>query len=99
MGHAQLRNFEQMPDEVAQTLERIKSFVTQVGNGDFKGHTGLPITHVVNIGIGGSDLGPDMVCEALAHYQNHLELRFVSNVDGDHLHEQLKGLPVEQPFL
>ena len=96
VGHAQLRNFEQMPDEVAQTLARIKSFVTQVGNGDFKGHTGLPITHVVNVGIGGSDLGPDMVCEALAHYQNHLELRFVSNVDGDHLHEQLKGLPVDQ---
>lgn len=96
VGHAQLRNFKQLPDEVAQTLERIKNFVTRVGNGDFKGHTGLPITHVVNVGIGGSDLGPDMVCEALAHYQNHLEVRFVSNVDGDHVHEQLKGLPVAQ---
>ena len=96
VGHTQLRNFDQMPEEVTQTLQRIKHFVTAVGNGDFKGYTGLPITHIVNVGIGGSDLGPDMVCEALAHYQNHLEVRFVSNVDGDHVHEQLKGLPAEQ---
>ena len=96
VGHTQLRNFAQMPQEVAETLERIKSFVTAVENGSFKGHTGLPITHIVNVGIGGSDLGPDMVCEALAYYKNHLEVRFVSNVDGDHVHQQLKGLTAEQ---
>ncbi len=96
VGHAQLRNFEQLPKEVAETLGRVKSFVTQVVNGTFKGYTGLPITHIVNVGIGGSDLGPDMVCEALTYYQNHLEVRFVSNVDGDHVHEQLKGLRPEQ---
>ena len=96
VGHTQLRNFAKMPQEVSETLERIKSFVTAVENGSFKGHTGLPITHIVNVGIGGSDLGPDMVCEAMAYYKNHLEVRFVSNVDGDHVHQQLKGLPAEQ---
>src|SRR5699024_1632331 len=59
------------------------------------GFTGKAFTDVVNIGIGGSDLGPVMVTEALAHYHNHLKLHFVSNVDGDHVHETLKKLNPE----
>ena len=72
------------------------AFCEKVISGDWKGYSGKPITHVVNIGIGGSDLGPAMVVEALAHYQNQLEVRFVSNVDGDHHVEVLKGLNPEK---
>src|SRR5699024_11635146 len=63
------------------------------------GFTGKAFTDVVNIGIGGSDLGPVMVTEALAHYHNHLKLHFVSNVDGDHVHETLKKLNPETTLL
>lgn len=96
VGHTTLRNFAAMPEEVAQTLERIKAFTDQVISGQWKGYSGKAITHVVNVGIGGSDLGPDMVCEALGYYHNHLSLRFVSNVDGDHVMHQLKDLPRDQ---
>ena len=96
VGHTALRNFGALPEEVAVALERIKSFTGQVISGQWKGYSGKPITHVVNVGIGGSDLGPDMVCEALGYYQNHLKLRFVSNVDGDHVMHQLKDLPRDQ---
>ncbi|NND64288.1 MAG: glucose-6-phosphate isomerase [Flavobacteriaceae bacterium] len=95
VGHTELRNFKAMKPEVSETLQKIQSFTQKVISGDWKGHTGKAITHIVNIGIGGSDLGPDMVCDALAYYKNHLDVRFVSNVDGDHVMESLKGLDRE----
>jgi glucose-6-phosphate isomerase len=81
--------------EVEAAQNKMFAFCEKVISGDWKGYSGKPITHVVNIGIGGSDLGPAMVVEALAHYQNQLEVRFVSNVDGDHHVEVLKGLNPE----
>lgn len=78
--------------EVFEVKEQIKSFVEAIISGDKKGYSGEPFTDVVNIGIGGSDLGPVMVTEALQFYKNHLNIHFVSNVDGDHVHEVLKGL-------
>ncbi len=81
--------------EVHAVLDQIKSFTDAVVSGDKKGYTGQAFTDVVNIGIGGSDLGPAMVTEALAYYRNHLGVHFVSNVDGDHIQEILKGLNPE----
>ena len=81
--------------EIEAAQNKMFAFCEKVISGDWKGYSGKPITHVVNIGIGGSDLGPAMVVEALAHYQNQLEVRFVSNVDGDHHVEVLKGLNPE----
>ena len=81
--------------EVQNAQNKMYAFCEEVISGKWKGYTGKPITHIVNIGIGGSDLGPAMVVEALAHYQNHLEVRFVSNVEGDHHVEILKGLDPE----
>ncbi len=95
VGHTALRNFKKMPLEVSETLDKMKAFSSKIINGSWKGYSGKPITHIVNVGIGGSDLGPDMVCEALKFYKNHLDVRFISNVDGDHVMESLKGLPRE----
>lgn len=81
--------------EVFAVKERMKSFTDAIINGDKKGFTGKEFTDVVNIGIGGSDLGPAMVTEALKFYKNHLKVHFVSNVDGDHVHEVLKDLNPE----
>ncbi|TRZ45841.1 glucose-6-phosphate isomerase [Robertkochia solimangrovi] len=81
--------------EVYAVREKIKSFSNEVIDGTRKGYTGKAFTDVVNIGIGGSDLGPAMVTEALKFYENHLNVRFVSNVDGDHVYESLKGLDPE----
>ena len=81
--------------EIEAAQNKMFAFCEKVISGDWKGYSGKPITRVVNIGIGGSDLGPAMVVEALAHYQNQLEVRFVSNVDGDHHVEVLKGLNPE----
>lgn len=86
---------ENILPEVQQVKEKIKKFSDEVISGARKGHTGLPFTDVVNIGIGGSDLGPVMVVEALKFYSNHLRLHFVSNVDGDHVHEALQDLNPE----
>jgi glucose-6-phosphate isomerase len=83
-----------MPD-VNRVLEQMKNFSEQIISGSWKGFTGKPITDVVNIGIGGSDLGPVMVTEALRPYKNHLQMHFVSNVDATHLVEALKGLSPE----
>ncbi len=82
-------------DEVFEVKEKIKSFSEAVISGERKGHTGKAFTDVVNIGIGGSDLGPVMVTEALKFYQNDLKTHFVSNVDGDFVHEVLKELDPE----
>lgn len=81
--------------EVSAVLAKMKMFSEKVINGDWKGHTGKTITDVVNIGIGGSDLGPVMVTEALKAYKNHLNLHFVSNVDGTHIAETLKKVDTE----
>ncbi|GMN09719.1 glucose-6-phosphate isomerase [Croceitalea sp. MTPC9] len=81
--------------EVYQVKEQIKTFCDFIISGEKKGLTGKPFTDVVNIGIGGSDLGPAMVTEALKFYKNHLKLHFVSNVDGDHVHEILRELNPE----
>lgn len=83
-----------MPD-VKGVLAKIKEFSAQVVNGSWKGHTGKAITDVVNIGIGGSDLGPVMVTEALRPYKTQLNLHFVSNVDGTHIVETLKRVDPE----
>ena len=81
--------------EVYQVKEHMKSFTDAVISGEMKGYTGKAFTDVVNIGIGGSDLGPAMVVEALKFYKNHLNTHFVSNVDGDHVHEVLRELDPE----
>lgn len=81
--------------EVYKVKRKIQSFTNEVVNGDRKGYTGKAFTHVVNIGIGGSDLGPAMVVDALQFYKNQLTTYFVSNVDGDHVNEVIKNLNPE----
>ena len=81
--------------EIFEVKNKIKNFTNEVVNGDRKGFTGKPFTDIVNIGIGGSDLGPAMVVEALQFYKNHLNVHFVSNVDGDHVNEIIKKLDPE----
>lgn len=81
--------------EVHEVKSKIKLFANQIISGERKGYTGKPFTDVVNIGIGGSDLGPAMVVEALKFYKNHLNIHFVSNVDGDHVHQVIKNLNPE----
>lgn len=81
--------------EVVTVKQKMKAFSEAVILGKNKGFTEKTFTDVVNIGIGGSDLGPAMVCEALAFYKNHLNVHFVSNVDGDHVQEVIKKLNPE----
>lgn len=81
--------------EIAAVKNNIKQFSNEVISGKRVGFSGKPFTDVVNIGIGGSDLGPAMVVEALQFYKNHLNVHFVSNVDGDHVQEVLKKLNPE----
>jgi len=84
-----------MPD-VKATLARIKDFTESVRNGDWKGFTGKAINTIVNIGIGGSDLGPVMVCEALKPYSKRdLDMQFCSNIDGTHMAEILRKCDAE----
>jgi len=100
--HIALRNRSNRPIHVDgkdvmpgidQVLQRLGDFVATVRGGDWKGFTGKRITDVVNIGIGGSNLGPLMICEALRPYQSDdLRVRFVSNVDGTHLAETVRRL-------
>ena len=81
--------------EIQAALSKIEAFTNKVVSGDWKGYTNKSITDVVNIGIGGSDLGPDMVVESLKYYKNHLNVHFVSNIDGDHVQEVIKNLNPE----
>ncbi|MGR6981065.1 glucose-6-phosphate isomerase [Testudinibacter sp. P27/CKL/0425] len=81
--------------EVNAVLAKMKDFCQRVIGGEWKGYTGKAITDVINIGIGGSDLGPYMVTEALRPYKNHLNMHFVSNVDGTHIAETLKKVDPE----
>ena len=103
--HIALRNRSNTPvyldgtdvmPEVNAVLEQMKSFSERIISGEWKGYTGKPITDIVNIGIGGSDLGPLMVTEALQPYRKpHIHTHFVSNVDGTHISETLKRLSPE----
>jgi len=81
--------------EVYKVKDHIRSFSDEIISGAKKGYTGKAFTDIVNIGIGGSDLGPVMVTEALRFYKNHLRTHFVSNIDGDHVNEILKELDPE----
>jgi glucose-6-phosphate isomerase len=81
--------------EVYAVKDKIKAFTADIIDGRRKGFTGKAFTDVVNIGIGGSDLGPAMVVEALKFYKNQLTAHFVSNVDGDHVREVIKTLDPE----
>ena len=85
--------------EVATVKHKIKQFSEEVISGKRKGYTGKAFTDVVNIGIGGSDLGPAMVTEALKFYKNHLNVHFISNVDGDHVLETIKHLNPETTLI
>ncbi|WP_340617972.1 glucose-6-phosphate isomerase [Xenorhabdus entomophaga] len=86
---------EDVMPQVNAVLAKMKAFSERIISGEWKGYTGKAITDVVNIGIGGSDLGPYMVTEALKAYKNHLNMHFVSNVDGTHIAETLKTLNPE----
>lgn len=86
---------EDVTVEVNHVLRQMKEFTNKVVSGEWKGYTGKAITDVVNIGIGGSDLGPYMVTEALKPYKTNIDIHFVSNVDGTHISETLKGLNPE----
>ena len=88
-------NGEDVMPGVNRVLAQMKTFTETVVSGDWKGYTGKSITDVVNIGIGGSDLGPLMVTEALKSYKTRLNLHFISNVDGTHAYETLKDLNPE----
>ena len=81
--------------EIHAVRKKMKLFSNKIISGEWKGFTGKSITHIVNVGIGGSDLGPLMVTEALEFYKNHLTTFFISNVDGDHVNEVLKKCPIE----
>lgn len=81
--------------EIHAIKAKIRSFCDDVISGKHKGYTGKAISNVVNIGIGGSDLGPAMVTESLQFYKNHLNVQFVSNVEGDHVREVMKTLDPE----
>jgi len=100
--HTALRNFSENPvmtdgadvmPEIKNVLDQMKNFCAKVHSGDWKGFTGKPIKYIVNIGIGGSDLGPVMVTEALKPYWvEGIQTYFVSNVDGTHITETLKKI-------
>ena len=86
---------ENIIPEIFKVKNKIKNFTNQIVSGETKGYTSKPFTDIVNIGIGGSDLGPAMVVEALQFYKNHLNVHFVSNIDGDHINEIIKKLNPE----
>ena len=86
---------EDITPKINAVKQQMFDFAQQVISGQWKGHSGKAINHVVNIGIGGSDLGPAMVTEALEFYRNHLKVTFVSNVEGDHVEEVIKKVDPE----
>jgi glucose-6-phosphate isomerase len=88
---------EDVVPKVHEVLDRMSDFADRIRSGEWKGHTGRRIRNVVNIGIGGSDLGPVMAYEALRHYsQRDLTFRFVSNVDGTDIAEATRDLDPEE---
>lgn len=95
-GHPVYVDGEDVMPEINRVLEKMKVFSTKIQKGEWLGYTGKPIKNLVNIGIGGSDLGPVMVTEALKPYQSeNLEIFFVSNVDGTHIAETLRKVEPE----
>ena len=94
-------NGENVVPAVHAVLDKMSGFAERVRSGEWKGHTGRRIHNVINIGIGGSDLGPVMAYEALRHYSDRaMTFRFVSNVDGTDIVEALRGLdPAETLFI
>jgi glucose-6-phosphate isomerase len=104
--HTALRNLSDKPvvtdgkdvmPDVRRVLEQMKTFCSKIHSGEWKGYSGKPIKTIVNIGIGGSDLGPYMVTEALRPYWvPGIQTWFVSNVDGTHIHETLKKINAEE---
>ncbi len=104
--HTALRNFSNTPvmldgadvmPEIKKVLQKMKIFCKKVHQGEWKGYTGKKIKHIVNIGIGGSNLGPVMVTEALRPYWvEGMQVHFVSNVDGTHIVETLKKVNAEE---
>jgi len=102
--HTALRDFsdkeilvdgENIKPAIKKVLDHMKTFSESIISGSHKGFTGKEITDVVNVGIGGSDLGPVMVCSALKHFKTRLNVHFVSNVDGNHMVEVVKDLNPE----
>lgn len=102
--HTALRDFsdkeilvdgENIKPGIKKVLDHMKAFSESIISGSHKGFTGKEITDVVNVGIGGSDLGPVMVCSALKHFKTRLNVHFVSNVDGNHMAEVVKDLDPE----
>ena len=102
--HTALRDFsdkeilvdvENIKPGIKKVLDQMKAFSESIISGSHKGFTGKEITDVVNVGIGGSDLGPVMVCSALKHFKTRLNVHFVSNVDGNHMAEVVKNLDPE----
>ena len=102
--HTALRDFssneilvdgKNIKPQIQSVLDQMKAFSEKVISGEHKGFTGKEITDVVNIGIGGSDLGPVMVVSALKHFKTRLNVHFVSNVDGNHIAEVVKNLNPE----
>ena len=102
--HTALRDFscreilvdgKNIREDIKRVLLQMKTFSERVISGEHKGFSGKEITDVVNIGIGGSDLGPVMVCSALKHFKTRLNLHFISNIDGNHSAEVLKNLTPE----
>ena len=102
--HTALRDFsdkeilvdgENIKPQIKKVLNQMKAFSEKIISGEHKGFSGKEITDVVNIGIGGSDLGPVMVVSALKHFKTRLNVHFVSNVDGNHIAEVLKNLNPE----
>lgn len=102
--HTALRNFSNNPIffnesdimlEINKVLNKMKYFSEKIINGTWKGYSGKSIQNVVNIGIGGSDLGPKMVTEALRFYKNHLNIFFISNIDGTEIFNILKLIDFE----
>ena len=81
--------------EIFEVKKAMQKFSDEIISGERKGFTGKPFTDIVNIGIGGSDLGPNMVVEALQYYKNHLNIHFLSNIDGDHVNEIIKKINSE----
>ena len=99
--HTALRSFDKKSpffQKIQQDREKIKNFSNKILNGNHLTSNGKKFTDVVNIGIGGSDLGPTMVVEALKYYKTNLNIHFISNVDGDHVTEVLKNLNPETTF-
>ena len=102
--HTALRDFsadeilvdgENIKPAIKKVLDQMKTFSEKIISGEHTGFSGKEITDVVNIGIGGSDLGPVMVCSALKHFKTRLNAHFISNVDGNHIAEVLKNLNPE----